>query len=931
MFGQTKHMSDQGRHRVLWGLWALSFAAMAVGIWLLSGLFVKLEQNARDRADWYDYQSWVQDQLDLKYFALRNLVETAQLRPEDAELRDALKGHVATLINGTNDLLATSTEILTQDDIALFERSLSAQERFIAEFTLWPGSGGVVTDQALADLKAILSELMVSRREIVPTMVTRDIAEDQRSFESLRMTLTQVYRASSVGVLGLLGLLALNVMLMLGLRRNAQVMHRSTENLRTIVQASRDGVFLTDRDFNIVAMGKSAEAIFGCPEADVLETSITNLFMNDRSEFAELETALDADAVGNAEPIRLELHGKRTDGSTFPADVGVTVVADSDGEQAYVISVADNSEQAERELSLMQARNEALQAERAKSRFLASMSHEMRTPLNGVLASLDLMRETTGLDERQTELLSIIERCGDEALEQVENVLELTRLDNIAKTAVNVSAFAPVAMLREIVEVNEHKAENNRNALTLETTVPDNLNVIGSGILFRQIMHNFVSNAIKFTAGGDISVQVSAEDLGNGELLFRASVVDTGIGIENEDLERIFNNFETIRDSYTHFRSGSGLGLSIAKHSADLLNGEIEVESVPGEGSRFTLVVTWPKVASDNDANIDLLTQARPESEGGMDILVVEDNEINRQMLVDMLQAKGHRVTQAVDGLEGVSAGREKQFDLILMDISMPKLDGVGATRMLRQFGKSRSSPIVAVTAHSQPEHMKEFLEAGMDRVLTKPLRMATLDQLFEDMGQAANAVTPPSVPPVAIAMPAEGRGTEVDTDLDTGFDTSNVVPIDPSAPFEVDLSGPTAEPETEPEPTPTPPTEPPEEEVTEQMADDLIEQDVFDGLVDMLGGEAVVGYVEQFANDAQTMLPVFEKAIADGDFKTARAEAHRCAGGAAVIGAAKVHEMLQDMTHSADAGESGKCLEISANLLDATRNTVVLMTRAVS
>jgi hypothetical protein len=253
-----------------------------------------------------------------------------------------------------------------------------------------------------------------------------------------------------------------------------------------------------------------------------------------------------------------------------------------------------------------------------------------------------------------------------------------------------------------------------------------------------------------------------------------------------------------------------------------------------------------------------------------MDVLVVEDNEINRQMLVDMLQAKGHQVTQAVDGLEGVSAGRERQFDLILMDISMPKLDGVGATRMLRQFGKSRHSPIVAVTAHSQPEHMREFLAAGMDRVLTKPLRMATLEQLFEDMGHVANTNHSAEAAPAAVQDETEQEDDE--------------------------------------------------------MAEDLIEKEVFDGLIDMLGGESVVGYLSQFENDAKDMLPKYTDAIDAGDFATARAEAHRCAGGAAVIGAGKVHEVLQSMTHSADASDSEKCLALAAGIEDLTRKTMDAM-----
>ena len=521
----------------------------------------------------------------------------------------------------------------------------------------------------------------------------------------------------------------------------------------------------------------------------------------------------------------------------------------------------------------MQARNEALQAEQAKSRFLSAMSHEMRTPLNGVLASLDLMRETTQLNARQMELAEIIERCGDDALEQVQNVLELTRLDHMAATRVELEPFAPVIVLQKLVSRAESRARLNRNTLRLETEVPDTLKVEGAEVLFQQIMQNLLSNAVKFTSDGEIKVTLTAEALENGNLAIRASVIDTGIGILPEDLERIFKNFETIRGSYSHFNSGTGLGLSIVQHSAELMNAKISVDSTPGKGSAFTLEVEWPKVECTADTVTTLKRRNVKDQEKSplMDILVVEDNEINRRMLVDMLHSKGHSVTEAVDGLEGVSMGRDTAYDLILMDVSMPKLDGVGATRMLRQFGKSKNAPIVAVTAHSQPEHLKEFLESGMDRVLTKPLRMSTLDQLFDDL--------------YAMAPTADDGAAKEDHD-----------PTEP----EVDM-------------------------------EKMIDQDVFNGLLDMLDAESLGSYLDQFERDAEAVFPAYTAALDANDFATARAEAHRCAGGAAVIGAAEVHSVLQGMTHAADDQDAAKGRALAEPLLRLTADTLGLMRARLS
>ena len=873
MFGQRDDATETTRQRLLWTLWAGLVVAMAVSLVFFSNLLGAISDTMEERSERHVYQEWLSHQLDLDFLGLQ---DTLRLAREDGVGWNAAE----VLEMGLADLADKALALQDAEGVAGFAaanpvvaRLIEVQRRFLDDNAALLSSGQALSVDDINRMDVDLSELSNLRRILVQDLMQSELVIREADNSTLQTRLRTFYTGGSAVLIFLAGLLVVNVFMLTMLRQRRQALDRAMHNMRTIVEAPRDAVFLTREDLTISGMGRSGETMFGLSEEDAQGRKLFDFFANDPSEFELFAEAL-RDSVANPadeakRSYRIELNGRRQDGTTFPADVGFSVVQDPENNTAYVVSVADMSDQAERELSLMQARNEALQAERAKSRFLAAMSHEMRTPLNGVLASLDLMRETTTLDERQTELVGIIERCGDDALEQVENVLELTRLDTLANTAINVAPFAPAAQLREIVDTNQQRARQNRNTLRFDSTVPDNLLVTGSAILFRQIMHNFVSNAIKFTSGGEIHAKLTAADLGE-EIEFTATVQDTGIGIEEEDLDRIFRNFETIRDSYSHFRSGTGLGLSIAKHSADLLNGRIDVDSNPGQGSSFTLVVRWPKGDSNAAGEDGLWGPQRSEANDSMDVLVVEDNEINRQMLVDMLQAKGHQATQAVDGLEGVSAGRERQFDLILMDISMPKLDGVGATRMLRQFGKSRHSPIVAVTAHSQPEHMREFLAAGMDRVLTKPLRMATLEQLFEDMGHVANTNSSAEAAPVAVQDETEQEDDE--------------------------------------------------------MAEDLIEKEVFDGLIDMLGGESVVGYLSQFENDAKDMLPKYTDAIDAGDFATARAEAHRCAGGAAVIGAGKVHEVLQSMTHSADASDSEKCLALAAGLEDLTRKTMDAM-----
>lgn len=872
MFGDEK-TSENLFQRWIWAAWAALVIALLLAIFFLTQILSQLGEATRQRDAIHHYTLWVATQLELNLRGMDAAIDIAS-DPVTGwfgyrQLRDDLR-HMQSLIEGIDNDLKKSEAVVPVDRPKFIQEFIAAERSFIDTYTVILELPDSEVGDYLPAMRDDLRELDSIRMGMLrqPSLGSSELENDPRFTRPLE----KIRSSGTLAVIVLAALLVLNIFLLLTLRNKDRAIALVMGNMTTIIDASRDAVFLADEDLKVVGLAPSTLKMFGATRDKVLSRRVFDFFANESSEIDQLVGMLKdlSDPQSELTSHRAELNGLRMDYSTFPVDVRFSAIRGQDGHLIYVISVADMSEQAERESVLMAARNEALQAERAKSRFLSSMSHEMRTPLNGVLASLDLMRETTKLSERQTELAAIIERCGDEALEQVENVLELTRLDTMAKTAINLAPFAPAAALREIVEANQEKARANNNAMRFETLVPDNQFVSGSAILFRQIMHNFISNAIKFTVNGDIKVTLSSREVPDSQdWEITAKVSDTGIGILEEDLERIFKNFETIRDSFSHFKSGSGLGLSIAKNSADLMGGRIEVNSEPGQGSSFALVVVCAPVKDGGDGlqTKTNLGQRTVEGQKQMEVLVVEDNEINRRMLVDMLHAKGHSVTEATDGLEGVSAGRDYQYDLILMDISMPKLDGVGATRMLRQFGKSRHSPIVAVTAHSQPEHMREFLEAGMDRVLTKPLRMATLDQLFKEMGHGGEKAT----------------GTNEDTGKEE-----------------------------------------------EMIIEGLIEEDVFHGLIDMLGGDSVGGYVAQFETDVQDMLPRYNQAIKSADFATARAEAHRCAGGAAVIGADKVHGVLQEMTHAADAGDAAKCQSLAESLPKLTEHTMAAMRQAI-
>ncbi|MYM53748.1 hybrid sensor histidine kinase/response regulator [Thalassovita mangrovi] len=815
------------------------------------------------------YFHWVSSELTFNQSELHLAIDRAESAapgdPAFGELRREFQNTQARIVQ-LNRMRDDRPGLLTEEMQAL----VASQIAFVEDTLPIMALPDAQLQSRLQEVEKAVNDLNLARKAALAGYLDRMQALFGENDDAFLKVLKEFAISGAAILLFLLAVIVLDGMLLLKLRQKNGMISRANDNLRAVVETSRDAAVTMDAEGRMVAFSRAAEQMFGLSEDQAVGMLFTDIVVSElpaEEMRARIGRWLREKAQWFRDGRRLDLNGRKPDGTTFPIEVGFGVLHDAAGEELLIASIRNVSDQTEREMSLMKARNEALQAERAKSRFLSAMSHEMRTPLNGVLASLDLMRETTQMNERQLELAEIIERCGDDALEQVENVLELTRLDKLNSVAVGAAPFTPVTILRDLVDRLASQARLNRNRLVLETELPDTFAVVGAERLFQQIMRNLISNALKFTHDGKVKVTLSAREGDDGKLDIRAAVTDTGIGIRADHLDRIFGDFETIRESYSRFKSGTGLGLSIVKHSAELMNGRIAVDSTPGEGSEFAFEVSLPRVAEGDENCLMSPSESVRESEKStrMNILVVEDNQINRRMLVDMLNAKGHTVAEAADGLEGVSLGRAQAYDLILMDISMPKLDGVGATRMLREFGKCQNVPIVAVTAHAQPENMKEFLDAGMDQVLTKPLRMHMLDQLFLDLVKSAAAS---------------------------------------------DDAGQQARDETE----------------TEEVSATMIDKDVFDGLLDMLDVDTLGGYIDQFEQDAAQVLPVYLDAVEKSDFSTARAEAHRCAGGAAVIGASDVHGILQGMTAAADASDAQKCRDLANQLPGLTAATMKAM-----
>jgi CheY-like chemotaxis protein/HPt (histidine-containing phosphotransfer) domain-containing protein len=409
------------------------------------------------------------------------------------------------------------------------------------------------------------------------------------------------------------------------------------------------------------------------------------------------------------------------------------------GRRLIVCFLRDISAQLEAEDKIKKARDMAMTSEKAKARFLAVMSHEMRTPLNGVLGAIDLL-DATRMTKKQRGYLDVMQRSGQMLLQHINDVLDISRIEEAGLTLVT-APFDLERLLGDIARTETHKADARGTVLRITPCPSLKGNFVGDEVRIRQILLNLITNAIKYTENGEISIEATCQETEEPNVeMVEIQVSDTGVGIEASHLGRVFDDFVRLDDHTVKRSEGTGLGLGIARHLTNAMNGDIGVESAPGEGSLFWVRIPLRREACEEaDAPAPLFNLANLDARDGamtrhvpMNVLIVEDNKTNRYIAAEMLRSDGHIVAEAQNGSIGVELAMMHRYDLILMDISMPCLDGISATKQLRQSkGKSARSRIVALTAHIYERSDKQIVEAGFDEVAAKPLRWCKLRQLL--------------------------------------------------------------------------------------------------------------------------------------------------------------------------------------------------------
>ncbi len=502
------------------------------------------------------------------------------------------------------------------------------------------------------------------------------------------------------------------------------------------IRSSRSGIVITDAlqaDEPVIYVNPALERITGYPADEILGRNPRFLHGTDVDQ--EGLTVLREALKFNSE-CTVALRNYRKSGEMYWVELSISPIIRDDGVVTHHIGIqTDINERMRTQQLLEQARDDAIKADHAKSGFLATMSHEIRTPMNGVIGAADLL-ELTMLDHEQREYVETIQTSGKHLLQIINDILDLSRIE-AGKLEIHPKLVSIRVLVDEILRFFSIAATQRSIKLSAKVvpTVPDLVRV--DPVRLKQVLLNIVSNAVKFTEKGSICITVNIHTTAEHISMLRIEVKDSGIGMTVDMLQRIFEPFAQADDSNTRLYGGTGLGLAISAHLIALMDGSIAVRSFTGQGSTFVIDIPFLPI-EQGDATAQKSTQLFSGDWSGVDptrlrVLVVEDVRMNRMILIRMLQNLGITPEVAVNGKEAVEMALETPFDVILMDVQMPVMDGLEAARIIRDRIQTEAQPIIiAVTAGAIMGEKEKCIAAGMDDFISKPLKREDIRRMVE-------------------------------------------------------------------------------------------------------------------------------------------------------------------------------------------------------
>ncbi|EPR44515.1 multi-sensor hybrid histidine kinase [Desulfovibrio sp. X2] len=514
------------------------------------------------------------------------------------------------------------------------------------------------------------------------------------------------------------------------LRRERAALRSEEEKYRSIFESIQDVYCEVSLDGLILEASPSVSA-FSCGQyerGDWIGMSFSSLWAAPEECARLLEELEQAESVADHEIVL-----RNKDGSPLHASLAASLYRDGQGSAvSFRGTLRDVSARKRAEAALLEAKNQAEAFSHAKAEFLANMSHELRTPMNGVLGMLQLLEEC-GLDDEASSYVGMARQSCERLTRLLTDILDLSRMDSGRMQLVERELVVD-DILKSVVDT--FLLSCRQKGLRLETVneVDGGARLLGDKTRIQQILFNLVGNAVRFTAAGGVRVLVGLLPGGAGDARhLYIEVADTGPGMSSEMQERLFETFYQGEGVYRKKHQGVGLGLALVRRLVDLMDGAVVVRSAPSKGTAVECVLTVKaeaQAAQDKPAAGAGRRDAR-----GMDILVAEDDAINQIYIKSVLEKMGHRVTTVGNGEQAVSSLSRKAFDLVFMDIQMPVMDGLEATRRIRggaQGGLRPDIPIVAVTAYTMPSDREAFLQVGMNGFLAKPVEPQDLADVIE-------------------------------------------------------------------------------------------------------------------------------------------------------------------------------------------------------